>query len=393
MQAPSLLITCILNILASHMLLTTRRTKKYCFTVFMLNTIFVFGVGSLAFEKIADQGFLETVLTLLGFSYVAYICLVFNESFSKKIFTMFSVWIFSYISFFIAVQITILFPGIVSTEDMVSFTLMLRLIIQLLLVSVVYIWHGGYYNQIINLVPDRIINFMSIYLVVAFMLLRSTSFVQLHDFKRIYIVLLFISFIIMGYFAVFLGISAASKVELQRYDELTGIANRSNIMEQLARTIRVSERNKLKFALLVCDLDDFKRINDAYGHMVGDKALKHAAQSVFKVLRSTDSAGRFGGDEFMIIQQYIRERSDIEALVTRVFEEVKAPFKINGHEIQINLSIGVSIFPDNSTDMEVLISQADRAMYESKKMAGCACNYYEAPEPATPKTEFLCNKI
>ncbi|MGE5678749.1 MAG: GGDEF domain-containing protein [Pseudomonadota bacterium] len=388
-----LIITSFLNILANHMLLTVRRSRKYCIIAFTLNTIIAFVVGSFAFDKISNQAVLENVLTMLGFSYLAYICLVFKESFSKKVFTMLSVWIFSYISFFIAVQFVIIFFGIVSTAEMMSLTLILRLVIQFVMISVVFIWQGAYYNRVINLVPDKIINFMSLYLLIAFALLKSTAFIQLHDFNSIYIVLLFIAFIIMGYLAVFMGISASSKVELQRYDEMTGIINRSNIMDYLARTIRVSDRNKLQFALLIFDLDDFKKINDEHGHMVGDKALKHVAQAILKVLRSTDAAGRFGGDEFLIIQQYLRDRSDVEALVSRIFEEIKLPFTVDGRLIQINLSIGVSIFPQNSTDMEILISQADKAMYEAKKTAGCSCVYYEDPDPLSMKSEILCSRI
>lgn len=388
-QTGGLGITCFLNIITIHMLLTTQRSKKYCTIAFVLNTIFAFGLGAFAFERITNQVALESLLTLLGFSFIAYINLVFNESFPKKIFTMLSVWIFSYISFFVAVQVAILFPGIVFTADMISFTIMLRLNIQLILIAVLYVCHRDCYNKVINLVPDRTINFMSVYLLIAFILLKSTAFVQLHDFKRISVLLLFIAFIIMGYLAVFLGISACSKVELQRYDEMTGIINRSNIMEYLARTVRISDRNNLKFALLVCDLDDFKKINDEYGHIAGDKALKHIAQSIIKVLRSTDAAGRFGGDEFLIIQRYIRDKSDIEALVSRIFEEINVPFTAGGRMIRISLSIGVSIFPDDCTDMEILISKADKAMYEAKKTAGCSCAYYEEPDPKGLQNELL----
>jgi diguanylate cyclase (GGDEF)-like protein len=111
------------------------------------------------------------------------------------------------------------------------------------------------------------------------------------------------------------------------------------------------------------------------------------------VLRSTDAAGRFGGDEFLIIQQYLRDRSDIEALVSRIFEEINMPFTVDGRLIQINISIGVSIFPQNSTDMEILLSQADKAMYEAKKTAGCSCVYYKDPGHVSIINELLYSKI
>lgn len=392
-QTGGLIITCFMNIVAIHMLLTSRKSKAHCVIAFMLNTIFAFGIGAFAFDRVTNRLILENILTMLGFSYIAYISFVFSESLSKKVFTMLSVWIFSHMSFFVSVQLVILFHGTVSTAETVSCTMMLRMFIQLILISIVYIWQGDRYNKIINLVPDKIINFMTIYLVIGFTLLKSTGFVQLHDFSRIPVLLLFITFMIMGYLAVFMGISASSKVELQRYDEMTGIINRSNIVEHLARTLRISDRNNLRFALLVCDLDDFKKINDEYGHMAGDKALKHAAQSIVKVLRSTDSAGRFGGDEFLIIQRYIRDRSDVEALVTRIFEQIKEPFEVEGRVICFSLSIGVGIFPDDSKDMEILICKADKAMYEAKRTAGCSCVYYEDMEALDLKNELLYSKI
>jgi diguanylate cyclase (GGDEF)-like protein len=105
--------------------------------------------------------------------------------------------------------------------------------------------------------------------------------------------------------------------------------------------------------------------------------LKCAAQAVRRVLRNTDSVGRFGGDEFLIIQQFVRDRGDVETLIDRIFEELKTPFIINDKEIQIKLSIGVSMFPDNTTDFETLINQADSAMYEAKKREGCTLSYFE----------------
>jgi diguanylate cyclase (GGDEF)-like protein len=164
---------------------------------------------------------------------------------------------------------------------------------------------------------------------------------------------------------------------MANYDSLTGIANRANIMNQLAKTIEISNRSKMKFALFVCDLDNFKQINDEYGHIIGDKALKYAAQAVRRVLRNTDAVGRFGGDEFLIIQQFVRDRGDVDTLIDRIFEELKIPFIVNDKEIQIKLSIGVSMFPDNTTDFETLINQADSAMYEAKKREGCTLRYFE----------------
>ena len=130
-------------------------------------------------------------------------------------------------------------------------------------------------------------------------------------------------------------------------------------MNQLAETIEISNRSKQKFALFIFDLDEFKKINDEYGHLIGDKALKYLAQKVQNVLRNTDYIGRFGGDEFIIIQQFIKDERDVEILINRIFEELKTSLIIDDNEIQINVSIGVSIFPDYTSDLELLINQAD----------------------------------
>lgn len=379
-----LLFTCLLNIMANHMLLIRRKSIRYSLAIFFLNTLFVFCTGYLANENIQDPITLELTLTFLGFLYIAYICLVFSESAAKKIFTMFSIWVFSFISFFVAVQVVVLFPGIVAVEHIQVFVWVIRLSIQIILMAATYFWLSKPYKKVIRIVPDKIINFMSLYPITAFLLLKTTSFVSFDDSASILVMLLFIVFIILGYIIAFAGICASSTVELQRYmanyDSLTGIANRANIMNQLARTIELSNRSKLKFALFVCDLDDFKKINDEYGHIIGDKALKYAAQAVRKVLRNTDSIGRFGGDEFLIIQQFIKDKSDIEVLIGRIFEELEVPVKINGIEIQIKLSIGVSIYPDDTSDFEALINQADRAMYEAKKREGSTFCFYGMQE-------------
>ena len=111
--------------------------------------------------------------------------------------------------------------------------------------------------------------------------------------------------------------------------------------------------------------------------MIGDKALKYAAQTVQKVVTNTDFFGRVGGDEFVIIQQFIKDERDVEILINRIFEELKSPLIIGDEKILIEVSIGVSIFSEDASDLEILIHKADRAMYEAKKREGCTFSFFE----------------
>ncbi len=238
---------------------------------------------------------------------------------------------------------------------------------------------------------------MSLYPVLAFLLLinnYATLFERFKKFESIYDMLLLSLFIIVGYLFVVVGIYSSSKIiSLQRnlestekqaenyqyiakIDTLTGIANRASIMDQLAKTIEISSQNNHKFALFIFDLDKFKNINDEYGHLIGDAALKYVVKIVQSVLRNTDFIGRFGGDEFVIIQPFIKDEKGIEKLIDRILSELKTPFIIGENEISINISIGVSIFPDYALDLEALIHQADRAMYEAKQKEGSTFCFY-----------------
>lgn len=373
---------CLLNILSNHILLTRKKTIMYSLFAFVLNTLFVFGTGLLAVKNIRNPVIVEYTASFFGFLYIAYIDLVFSESISKKIFTMFSIWIFSLIAYFIANQAAAVFAGIVDAKYIQYIIYVLRVGIQIIILLAAYFWLSKPYKKVISLVPDKIINFMSLYPIIAFLLLKASTTSRLdNSFNSIYNTILLIVFIILGYMIVFAGISASSKVELQHYmanyDSLTGIANRCSIMNQLDRIMEISSRSKEKFALFVFDLDGFKSINDKYGHLIGDIALKHVVQAVQKVLRNTDFIGRFGGDEFLIIRQFIRDERDVEALADRIFKELKTPLLIDDNKIQINLSIGISIFPDYASNMEVLINQADSAMYEAKKREGCAFSIFD----------------
>lgn len=384
-------LVCLLNTLMVQSLLTRKKSIRYCIVAFIVNTLVVICAVSLVEKNIQSPILLKYILYSSAFLYIGYIYLVFEETLSKKIFTMFSVWIYSLISILIATPAAEFFSGNSDAQYILNYIYIVRICIQAVLVVVSYFWLSSPYKRVLTIVPDKTINFMSLYPVLAFLLLINNyaiAFERFKKFESIYDMLLLSLFIIVGYLFVVVGIYSSSKIiSLQRnlestekqaeiyhymanFDTLTGIANRASIMDQLAKIIEISNRNNQKFALFILDLDKFKKINDEYGHLLGDEALKYVVQIVQNVLRNTDSIGRFGGDEFVIIQPFIKDEKGIEKLIDRIFSELKTPLIIGENEILINISIGVSIFPDYALDLEVLLQQADSAMYEAKQKEG-----------------------
>ena len=373
------LLTCLLNTIAVHTLLTRKRSIKYCLVAFIFNSIFVFTAEFSIFTNIHNPFIAKYLFFFIGFLYIFYIYFVFSESISKKLFAMFSIWIFS-VSILL-ISMTLLGVLSVFTEGSYISAIIhtVRICLNILLLSVLYFRLGRPYKQILELVPDRTISFMSLYPITAFVLLINQSpdtIGYFEELNSIFDVLLLVYFIILGYLIVFAGISASSRLEVQKYmanfDSLTGIPNRANAMHRLTKTIEAAKRSKHKFALLLFDLDGFKNINDKYGHLTGDKTLKHVTQVVQRVLRSTDFIGRYGGDEFIIIQQFIKDEKDVTVLIDRIFGELSVPLVIDDYELQISISVGIRIISDDTSATELLIHQADNAMYEAKKTEGCA---------------------
>lgn len=157
---------------------------------------------------------------------------------------------------------------------------------------------------------------------------------------------------------------------LANYDGLTGIANRSNLMRHLDMLIERARRGEEKFALMLFDIDKFKTINDTYGHAVGDIVLKSTAMEASKSIRKTDFIARLGGDEFIIIQTFLESDSDACILASKILKRFEKPMRINGFDLKISLSIGISIFPVNATSRDKLINYADKAMYTAKQSGG-----------------------
>jgi diguanylate cyclase (GGDEF)-like protein/PAS domain S-box-containing protein len=176
---------------------------------------------------------------------------------------------------------------------------------------------------------------------------------------------------ITHYAGIFYDISERKQIEerldfLAHYDTLTGLPNRSLLLDRMQQSIERAIRDSTRMGLLYLDLDHFKQINDSWGHAAGDALLQAAAQRMKACVRSIDTAARLGGDEFVLLLPDIRNIEALAQVAKKVLAALTPPYLINGHELVAPPSIGVSIYPDDHDQVEILLKQADRAMYEAK---------------------------
>ncbi len=160
------------------------------------------------------------------------------------------------------------------------------------------------------------------------------------------------------------------------HDELTKLPNRSLLDDRLEQIITYSRRNKTKAAVLFLDLDQFKTINDSLGHSIGDKLLQQVAERIAFQLREEDTVARFGGDEFVVLVSDFQHIQDVSNIAEKLLFVIRQPYMIDGYDLSVTSSIGISICPDDSSVAETLIQNADTAMYLSKNMGRNAFQFY-----------------
>lgn len=162
-------------------------------------------------------------------------------------------------------------------------------------------------------------------------------------------------------------VKEAERLEhLAYYDQLTNVPNRYLLLDRLTHLITQSERYKYKFALLFVDIDKFKVINDTQGHIFGDQVLIEVALRLKSSIRNSDTLARFGGDEFIILLENISNKKDASIMIETLTHALNEEFIVEGKKIEISCSIGVSIFPDDGTTTDKLLTMADKAMYQTK---------------------------
>ena len=159
---------------------------------------------------------------------------------------------------------------------------------------------------------------------------------------------------------------AHNQAYLATHDPLTGLSNRLLFNDRLEHAINHAERFNKCISLIFCDLDNFKPINDTYGHSVGDEILKRVGNSLQDILRKDDTVCRFGGDEFVILVEDLNSFEYLDEILRRINELTHTPCVIDGNTISIGMSIGASIYPDDGVTPEALINAADTAMYRAK---------------------------
>jgi diguanylate cyclase (GGDEF)-like protein len=159
---------------------------------------------------------------------------------------------------------------------------------------------------------------------------------------------------------------------MAQHDTLTGLPNRALFSDRLNQELEHARRHKGRFAMLFIDLDNFKPINDQYGHAIGDDVLIKAAQRLKSCVRAADSVGRIGGDEFVVLLAQLNEAEPVQALAEKMHRCLKNPIEVSGQKFSISSSIGVAVFPQDGADAAALTKSADEAMYRAKK-AGRDC--------------------
>src|ERR1022692_1352254 len=165
------------------------------------------------------------------------------------------------------------------------------------------------------------------------------------------------------------GLEAANRQlrHLATHDSPTGLPNRVLLDDRLQQAIAHADRDMRAFAVLVCDLDRFKLINDSLGHRAGDELLQGVARRLSTVVRTADTVARFGGDEFVLIGTSIGDADDAAELAARVMDVLQAPVRIAAIDIHTSPSIGIAMYPDDGASMQVLLAHADAAMYSAKQ--------------------------
>ena len=179
---------------------------------------------------------------------------------------------------------------------------------------------------------------------------------------------------IINYIGIFSDITAKKESERQlhqhaHHDALTGLPNRLSFDQRLEQEMQRAKRTNKKAAVLYIDLDNFKPINDSYGHLVGDVVLCEISNRIKAELREIDCLARLGGDEFAVILPEITNTDIIDTIINRIKIAMQKPVQISENQHTIGASIGTAVYPDDAKDAMGLVALADKAMYKSKNLS------------------------
>jgi diguanylate cyclase (GGDEF)-like protein len=177
---------------------------------------------------------------------------------------------------------------------------------------------------------------------------------------------------IVGYLGIAFDITERKRLtefvnHLAHHDQLTGLPNRVLLEDRMQQAIQRAKRNRHKVAVLMVDVDYFKRINDSLGHSAGDSLLDAIAKKLCSAVRQTDTVARMGGDEFVIVMPEFRDEKDAVRCAEAILQKVSTPTMLGNREVNVTVSVGLCIFPDCAHDSESLLKNADAALYEAKE--------------------------
>ena len=153
---------------------------------------------------------------------------------------------------------------------------------------------------------------------------------------------------------------------LAQFDFLTDLPNRLLLNDRLTQAVSVANRHHQVLAVLFVDVDRFKHVNDSLGHLIGDKLLLSIAERLVASVRGSDTVSRQGGDEFVILLSSVAHAPDAALSAEKILSVAQMPYRVDGHDLQITLSVGISIYPDDGIDAETLVNNADIAMLNAK---------------------------
>lgn len=179
---------------------------------------------------------------------------------------------------------------------------------------------------------------------------------------------------------------------LATHDGLTGLANRSLLMDRYIQAAAHAQRSGRSVALLVFDVDGFKHVNDSYGHLIGDHVLQSIAGELEKIARAGDTACRYGGDEFMLLLGSVKDATDAECIAHKLALRIVDALRLEGIPMDVTASCGIAMYPEHGSNWRALVQAADHAMYRHKQgddpvepstiPAGNGENGAERPMPA-----------
>ncbi|MGH8222179.1 MAG: EAL domain-containing protein [Woeseiaceae bacterium] len=175
-----------------------------------------------------------------------------------------------------------------------------------------------------------------------------------------------------------LSASGTSTIAAAQHDSLTGLPNRVLLHDRLQHAIALARRHPTRIAVLFVDIDRFKHINDTLGHAIGDELLRSTARRLRGCVRHSDTVSRLAGDEFVLIVDELSNADDAALIADKILIAMNAPHPVDGHDLHVTVSMGISIYPDDGEDAEAVIRNADIAMYHAKEAGRNSHQFFRA---------------